>query len=238
MRTHFIYISIFLLLLSCGKSEEQKKIDKEQALQLIQKADKLFFENNFNEALELYLNAEKLNYDNPVFYYKIGFCYYRGVDNIDRAEKYYLKALKKLKTEDNLQYLAAAYFNLGIIANLNKDIEKKSEYFNSAYSLLQKLLDKGQMRGEDFFRLAYYYYNRKEFENARKFFKLAIKSLKKENPNHFYYAGAYFNIGLTYWEEDDISTTLKYWKQTLKIEPDNEDYQTWYDRAREIKKSE
>ncbi len=94
------------------------------------------------------------------------------------------------------------------------------------------------MRGEDYFRLGYYYYDKNDFENARRFFNLATGSFKEENPDHFYYAGAYYNIGITYWKEEDIDSAVWYWKRALKIEPDNEMYRIWYNKALQIKKAD
>ena len=237
MKRYFIYIFVFFIFISCSKSEEQKAKDKEEALRIVQKADKLFFENKFLEAIDLFLKAEDLDHDDPVFNYKIGFCYYKGSYNFSKANKYYLKALKKLKTGDNQKYLAAVYFNLGVVAGLTKEPDKKEEYFNLALSLFEKILAKGEMGRKEYFRLGYYYYYKKEHVNARKFFQLAIKAFKKENPKHYYYTAAYFNIGVTYWEEDDLDSALYYWKIAVELEPDNKQYERWYNQAKELKEA-
>ncbi len=219
------------------KSLEQEKSDKIQAEKLLQKADIYYYENKFNKALKLYIDVKNLDVINPILYYKIGFCYDKGQQQIDKAEKYYLKALKKLNIKDNLRYLSAIYFNLGVIAAKRQDISKKFDYLNSAYSLLEKMLTLEDMNGEDLFRLAYYYMDKSETEKAIKFFRLSIKLFKKENTNHFYYAGAYYNIGIIYWKQEDINTALWYWKKALIVEPDNEKYQLWYQKARQIKQA-
>ncbi len=217
------------------KSEEQKRKDREKALQLVKEADKIYFNNDFNRALKLYLEAEGLDHDDPVVLYKIGFSYYKGATDNDNAGKYYNKALKKLKKQDNIKYLAAVYFNLGLIAKLNGESDKKRKYFDLARSLFEKMLEQGQGGGEEYFRLAYYYYDKKDYNNARKYFNPAIKIFKKENPGHFYHAGAYFNIGLTYWEQDDNNSTLYYWKKAVTLDPENIAYQKWYKEALQIK---
>ena len=238
MKRYFIYIFVFLIFISCSKSEEQKAKDKKEALRIVQEADKLFFENKFLEAIDLFLKAEDLDHDDPVLNYKIGFCYYKGSYNFKKAKKYYLKALKKLKTGSDQKYLAAVYFNLGLVFGLTEEPGKKEEYFNLALSLYKELLVKGGMGRKEYFRLGYYYYYKKEYTNARKYFKIAIKAFKKENPKHYYYTAAYFNIGVTYWEEDDLNSALFYWKITVDLEPDNKEYKRWYNQAMQIKKAE
>ncbi len=231
------FIILILFFLSCFKSKEQKIIDTEKAEELLKQADALFIKNNYNKALELYLQVNKLDYQEPLLNYKIAFSYDKGPQNIKKAEKFYLLSLKNLNVQKHLKYVAASYFNLGIISGKFKDTEKKMDYLNSSYALLQKMVNMGGMDGEDYFRLGYYYLDKKEDEQAQNNFLLAIKDFKKNNPRHFYYAGAYFNIGLIYWQKDDIHTALWYWRRALAIEPKNEMYQTWVKKAVQIRQA-
>lgn len=234
----FILIILILLIntISCFKSSEQRIIDKEKAKQIIQDADKLYFDNKYNDALKEYLKVENLEFIPPLLYYKIGFCYDKGEENYKLAKEYYLKALKTLDVQNNLEYLSALYFNLGIIALHDNQESVKEENLNNSFSLLQKLQELGSLNGEDYFRLGYYYYDKKDYRNARKYFLLAIKYFRTQNSHHIYYAGAYFNIGITYWP-DDVSTALWYWKYALTIDPQKELYQTWYQKAKQVKET-
>ena len=236
MKVRNILIIIMLLFLTgCIKTKEQKQLNKQKALDLQKKADTLYFENKFDKALELYLEIENLDITSPVMEYKIAFCYDKGFQKIDKAEKYYLKALKGLDVRNHIKILSALYFNLGLIASKHKDLGKKFEYYNRSFSLLEKMLEVDAMQGEDFFRLAYLYMDKNNYDKALEYYLISIKYFKKNNPDHFYYAGAYFNIGILYWKQENISTSLYYWKRALAIEPDNEQYLIWHKKAKQIK---
>ena len=222
---------IVIFIISCTKSKKELAREKQEFKSLIAKADKLYYNCDYVSALKYYLKAHKLFSKNCVLLYKIGFCYDKGENNLKKAKKYYLKSLKYLDTNKELNYVAAAYFNLGVIAGKEKELEKKYDYFVSAYSLLVKLEEMDSATGVDLFRLAYYYMDNKDDELAIKYYKKAIKKLREENPNHFYYAGAYFNIGIIYWNRGDFKKTLYYWGKALKLEPDNPLYKEWYEKA-------
>ncbi|MBU1076244.1 MAG: tetratricopeptide repeat protein [Spirochaetes bacterium] len=230
-----IFIIVLLFVSSCFKSREQKKIELENAGKLVKKADLLFYKNDFTSALKLFLEAKDLNLEDPLLNYKIAFCYDKGQDKTDHAEKYYLRALKKLDKNKDLSVLASVYFNLGLIHSKRNEIGDKTEYFNLFYSAIEKIQTAGMMNGEDRFRLAYYYMDKGRSEDALKLFREAIDEIKIENPNHFYYAGGYFNIGIIYWRQEDVNTALYYWKRALKIDPDNEQYKMWYKKAMQLK---
>jgi len=233
----YFYLLSFFFFFSCFKSKAQKELDRKNALEFIQQADNYYFKSKYNESLNLYLKAIKLYKfilkDMPELYFKIGFSYDKGKHDYKKAKKYYLKAIENLKVKNNLPYLARAYFHLGYIAFIENDINKKEQYFNSSFTLYEKLLTLDKMEGEDYFRVGYYYYDKGNFPEARKYFNLAIKNFKKECSEHFYHAAAYYNIGITYWKEEDYVTTKWYWKQALRLDPDNELYKMWYDKVEE-----
>jgi len=265
----FCFIPLIIFILSCGKSSEELAREQKKFEQLISQGDKFFNKSEYLKALNFYLKAEKIDSKDGLLLYKLGFCYYDKAkkklfeakryyyeDNeekskqcvkdslkyFNKAKKYYLKALKFLDTNKNIHYVAATYFNLGVIyLNLGsitkkqKYFEKKYDYFISAYSLLTKIEEMGKANGLDLFRLAYYYMDNKEDEMAIEYYKKAIEKLKIENPYHFYYSGAYFNIGLIYWNKNEINKTLYYWKKALEIDPDNSLYNEFYTKALEKK---
>jgi len=224
---------IFLLCFSCIKSEDQKKQDEENSKELVKQADELYWNCDFNTALKLYLNAEKLGFKDPVIYFKIGFSYDKGPNDIKKADKYYAKAIKNITEEKDSPFLAAAYFHSGYLASLRKDTTRKQEYFKIAHSKFKKLLEQNKMRAIDYFRLGYIYYDKEDFNTARTYFNKAIKLFKKNNPGHIYYTLAYYNIGVTYFREEDYITSLWYGKQALKNEPDSKLFQDFCNKARE-----
>ena len=87
---------------------------------------------------------------------------------------------------------------MGILALKNGEIDKKDEYFSKAIPILKKILAAGFADGIDLFRIGYYYFDLQNYDMAIKYFLQSAKVLKKENPFHFYYSGAYFNIGIIY----------------------------------------
>lgn len=238
MRKYSLVILLTLVtILSCVKTEQQLASEKEKIKKLIPQADKLFVKNDFKKALDLYLEIHKINSKDPVILYKIGFCYDKGEKDIEEAEKFYLRAQKKLDVKNHKKELASVYFNLGLIASKKQDLGKKFEYYNAAFSILENMLHSGDADGEDLFRIAYYYMDKNKTDTAIKFFNKASKLLKKQNPNHFYYAGSFFNIGIIYWNQEDVNTALWYWRRALVIDPGNELYQMWVKKATQIKEA-
>ena len=235
MRKYIILIFVLLSFISCTKTEERNKQDKIKAEKLILKAIKHYNEAEYNDALKIYLKIEKLDNSDPLLYFKIGFCYDKGPVDYKNAKKYYLKSPEVLDENKHLSDLAASYFHLGVLAFKNNNKGDKFEYFNQALELFDKMLEKGNLRGVDYFRIGYYYYDREDFKTARKYFQKALKSFQKEKSKHIYYAAAYYNIGVTYWKEEDVYTSLYYWKIALTLEPDNEIYQSGYNKALERK---
>ncbi|MDD5066968.1 MAG: hypothetical protein PHF84_07960 [bacterium] len=231
MKFKYCALLLILTLLSCFKSQEQQMLDREKAQEMMKEADLLFSRSKYNEALDLYLKTSKLDYEEPLLIYKIAFCYDKGPKDYQKAAKYYEKALKSLNVQNNLKYMAAAYFNLGVIAGKMDEQDQKLSYFSTAFSLLQKMETIGRLDAEDYFRIGYIYWDKKEYTPAQKYFLTSIRLFKKTNPTHFYHAGAYYNIGLIYWVKEDYNTTLWYWKRALKLEPDNEFYKEWIKKA-------
>ncbi len=231
------YLLSFLIpiyIISCGIFTEDKETKQREFQNYMIQGDALYNNNDYTKALAYYIKAEDINSKNGNLLYRIGFCYDKGEKDLSKAEKYYLKSLKYLDINMDIHLVAATYFNLGVIAMKRGDNEKKYENFISAYSLLTKLEDMGKADGLDYFRLGYYYMDKKDEPNAIKYFLKAIEDLKNKNPKHFYYSGAYFNIGIIYWNRKEIKTTLKYWKKALDIDPENQLYLEWYNKALEI----
>lgn len=222
------FILFILLALSC--TTDKSKLEKYN--NLINQANKFYSENLYLQALDYYKKAEKLSkIKDGVILYNIAFCYDKGEKNIKKAKKYYLKSLKYLKTDSDLNLIAASYFNLAIISEKELDFSKKYDYMASAYSILNKLETMNKANGLDYFRLAYYYMERKEFEIAIKYYEKSIEKLEKENPSHFYHAGAYFNIGKIYWDFNNYKKASQYWKKALELEPSNQYYLEWYNKS-------
>lgn len=235
MRQIIIIAVALLSCSSCIKSPERRLLEKEKARLMVLEADRLFHANKYSEALDLYLKAADFGLKEPLLDYKVAFSYDKGPKKLELAEKYYHRALENLEVQNNIKYLAATYFNLAVIAAKKQDSVKKTEYIGQTYSLLSKLRVLKKLDGEDSFRLGWYYWDQKDFLQARKYFHLSLRDLRKSNPRHFYIAAAYYNIGLTYWQSDDNNTALWYWKKALALEPDNDIYKTWVDKARKIK---
>jgi len=76
------------------------------------KANQLYQKNNYNQALKIYLNLEKQQYENVALYYNIGNCYYK-LEDFGRAVLYYEKALHiSPKDKDVLKNLKLAKAHL------------------------------------------------------------------------------------------------------------------------------
>lgn len=148
-----IYICILILLMLSGCKEKLTiiaPIDQQKWNQYVSQAEMHYLRGNYTDALENYLNAERMHgfhesedRDNiSVLYYKIGKCYEELTD-YDSAEDNFQKSLsiaERSKSEDlmldNYYHLIRLYKVLG---DDNTFMEEASQYIEPAERLAIKL---------------------------------------------------------------------------------------------------
>lgn len=162
------YYKIAFLLNELDKKDEAATILKSllkkepkyfKATQLL--GDILCNQENYKEALSVYMNASRYNSSNYDLYYNIGMVY-TMLNDFNNAKIYYQRAA----TLNTLLY--NAYYDIGQINLLSGDLEEAEKYFNQS------------LNGEDISPMSYYnlakiYMLRGEKENAINFVNLAIE---------------------------------------------------------------
>lgn len=125
------------------------------------KANELYFNKNFTEAIKYLSKLDSLNFKSVNTYEMFGMCYY-NLKDYDEAEKYFKKALHLEYSNPNIAYRLASlyydkknnklaeiylmqsimfskpdldkqYFLLGIIANEKDDLKRAVTYFDKAF---------------------------------------------------------------------------------------------------------
>ena len=64
--------------------------------------------------------------------------------------------------------------------------------------------------------LGYAYHDKKDYENAIKFYKQALETYDKINYRNTLYAYALNNLGLVYENKKDVDNAAKFYKQSLE----------------------
>ena len=110
-----------------------------------------------------------------------------------------------------------------------KNKKLSQQYLNNTLSLLEQLNKQGQLPpGIGYYFLAYCYNKHNNPELAIQFYKKVINYLQETHRNYFYLAGAYFNTGLIYYNQSNLTNAVRYWQKAYDLEPDNGYYKNVY----------
>ena len=126
-----ILVSLFISTSSYAGSDLS---DKEK----YKKAEEQMAYDNFDKALELYIDLFKQNSNNYNYAYKIGYCYLTGesTQDVQSAIDYLLMATENTDKKYRNKYKENkaplnAYYYLGVAYRLNKEYEKAIDAFNT-----------------------------------------------------------------------------------------------------------
>ena len=119
-------------------SEAKKSKDKSLIIQTIENGSNFYF-NDHNYAKSLELTNEKAALDSS---YKLGGTYYsdlgdlfRNQNQYEKADEYYLKAIKILESKKDSLSLMYIYHNYALIPKAKKKYKRAEEYYSKAKNL-------------------------------------------------------------------------------------------------------
>ena len=224
-----IAIFSFLLTISCSLSPQQT-ISQEQLNKLNSILESVY-KGNFGEAQTALLPFKKEKINNSLYFFLAGLTEEKVNKNLKTSTKMYKKGLtllsKQKKADPFLE--AMLYFYLSYDYSQLKDSKHSESYINSALDLLETLEKQNKLKsGIGYYFLGYCYNKHKNPELAIRFYFKAIDWLSKNHHDYFYLAGAYFNIGLIYYNQSDLTNAVKYWEKAYSIEPSSGYYKNVY----------
>ena len=170
-------------------SRKDKRLLKELSksdMELLEKAENYFKENNFNQCLQ---TLDSIRNKESIFHH-YALVYHLGLKEYGKAEEYYLKAIEK----DDVD----ALFNLGNLYKEQKEYKKAAEYYLKA---IEKD-DVGAM-----LNLGNLYKEQKEYKKAEEYYLKAIER------GH---AGALFNLGNLYDEQKEYKKAEEYYLKAVE----------------------
>ncbi|MBI2269708.1 MAG: PD40 domain-containing protein [Bacteroidetes bacterium] len=134
------YTLPLLVILFCHNVSTNAQ-DKNLFKKYFNEGDKLFLEKNYNEAINSYLNAFKLDSNNANMRYKLGLAYMHSPNQKDKSIKYLLKASKNT-TEHYHEYDASedkaplmVHYYLGLAYQLNYQFDQAGLKFQYCVDL-------------------------------------------------------------------------------------------------------
>ncbi len=193
-------IKEFSILLKQNDNEENKR---KLAFAYYLLANKLFKNNNINEALNNYNNAAEYDKNNAVVAHKLGFCYHT-LKNYPKAIECFENALENVKDEEKRLEI----YNLLIEAKIfNGDDE-------DALVLCNQSLIMFPFNAMTNFLIGEIYFHKNEYENALNKYVEASKYDPK-------FIQALMNSGHIYVIKNYLNKALAVYAKVLELTPDN-----------------
>ena len=169
------FLSLFFLLILNSKALSQEKKDALFFKSITDKIDTLYNLNKNKEIIDLCkkiiknrVDQKELAYD----YYRLGF-YFKRNNQIDSAYYYYLKSNKTYLTLKDSLNIAKQLFRISIMES-NQEFYYKSD--SSAISVLKYLKKESNLYSSVYNCLGINARHQKEYDEALKWYGLAIKS--------------------------------------------------------------
>lgn len=165
------------------------------------KADALYADQKFSEALEEYQRILEKHPDITQLYDKIGLCYYR-LNDYENAVEYFKKMLEKEPdSHDTLINLSAIYFEQG-------NLDKGMKYFEQ--------LDKNVLTDSTlFYNLGILFFKNNQIE-------LAIEHLSRSLELNPKYVDAYYQLGLACLNKGDVERAKANFEKVIELAPESE----------------
>jgi tetratricopeptide (TPR) repeat protein len=165
------------------------------------KADALYQQKKYDEALEEYQRVLADNQDLYQAYDKIGLCYYRLNDTENAIEAFKLMLEKEPQSQDTLINLSAIYFEKG-------NLEEGMMYFKQ---LDEKSLDDPSI----FYNIGILLFKKRQID-------MAIDYLQKSLAVDPMYVNAYYQLALLYLNKGDLDEAKKNLKKVIELAPESE----------------
>ena len=165
------------------------------------KADALYQQKKYDEALEEYQRVLAENQDLYQVHNKIGLCYYRLNDLENAIDAFKLMLEKEPQSQDTLINLSAIYFEKG-------DLEEGMKYF-------KQLEEKSLTDPSIFYNIGMLLFKNLQIDMAIDYFKkcLALDPL---------YVNGYYQLALVYLNKGDLEEAKKNLKKVIELAPESE----------------
>ncbi|MFW5799265.1 MAG: tetratricopeptide repeat protein [Spirochaetota bacterium] len=161
---------------------------------------------DLNNKRQKILEIESLCYENRALLY-----YY--TDDYEKAEIYYLKALKIYKNCGVASSIAELYNNLGLVYIKTENYEKAEELFLKALKLNVQL-DNHTSQSINLTNLGILYKTIDRFEKAEKMYYLALEIDKREKKFEFI-GKDLFNLAELYYDYDKTQLAIDFYDRTI-----------------------
>ena len=175
------------------------RVDKVAAL--LQKAEKAYYSENWNESLESYEDLLKLDPNHFHSLKQVGRIFLERKGDYQSAE-YFLKNALKLKPTD--VWLNSA---MGIVSKSRYDIAQAKEYFERALKY-----DPNDLNAN--FNMALFYEDQNDLTKAKQYYNTVIAN----HPGHLL---AYNYLGDIYYNEGNFELATQLYSALLQISPNN-----------------
>lgn len=204
---YFLPVAFFCCIAGCATGGGNSSIrHQEQADALRRLGEAFLTEQDYTLALSKFLEAEKLNPGDYLLQQDLGLAY-QAKGDLDTAVHHFKTALE-IKPD-----YAFAINNLGAVYLLMEEWDSAIECF--------KLLTKDLLYSTPHYPLANMgraYYKKKEFSEAEKYYKEALK-IEPE------FVIALLGLGKTYLSMGEVRKAADYFEQAVKVAPDNAEVQ-------------
>jgi len=165
------------------------------------KADALYQQKKYDEALKEYQRVVAENQDLYQVYDKIGLCYYRLDDTENAIEAFKLMLEKEPQSQDTLINLSAIYFEKG-------DLEEGMKYF--------KQLDEKSLKDPSiFYNIGILLFKNRQID-------MAIDYLEKCIAVDPMYVNGYYQLALACLNKGDLEEAKKNLKKVIELAPESE----------------
>jgi tetratricopeptide (TPR) repeat protein len=222
------------------------KLTEAQA-QNLQDASRLSNQGDFEAAYLLIqsLRAEKVQ--DPAVEFYTGFLVEKLKEDKKSSVRHFKKALALMETlgtsERDPILQALSWFYMAYSLEKLKRNEESESALSSAFAILEKLDEAGQLKdGIGYYMLAYAYDKHNQKELSVEYYRKAIAYFETNNLNYYYLRGALYNIGLYHYNNGEFSLAAQYWKSAYEKEPANgyfkNFYEQWYTIASEQAKTQ
>ena len=214
-----VYVDIYVrqlekmpkITLTLKKIEQSDKptIEDEATLNLIEKANQLYEERKYDEALVSYEQFLEKNPDAYQVHLSIGNCY-REKEELDKAIEEYNRVLERAKNDDLMGKKMAAKALAGI-----GECYMRKEDFEEAKNFFKQSIENYPENEILAYNVGEIYFSNQKIEEAIHYFELAIQIKPK-------WSDPYLKLGYVYLNRADNTKAIKNFEKFLELEPDSE----------------
>ncbi len=208
MNNRFRLLSLFLAILmsviACTATQEKQK---RQATAYRELAEAYFLEGQHTMALRELIKAEKLQPDSALIHNDLGLVYMMK-DRMDLSVKHF-----KLAITIKPDYAEAAN-NLATALLKQEEWDEAITYLNQLTASMVYATPQYAL-----LNLGWAYFNKKEYPNAEKYYKLAIKHYNDGFPKDITYVMALGGLGRTYIATGKLAAALTFLGKAVPLAP-------------------